>query len=429
MALHITFKQLRNYALIFITLLTIWLVMGHFIWIEVSRDGHNVQVDYFFLAPMNTGRAMEKFSILSEVPTHKVDYTFQWHSPFHLTLIINEQHYPQGVKYTYCFKKSRALIPPFSVSKTGEILTRVTPKLVSVSPAENAPTLGPVILKFNTPISPISMGKMVICEAQGQFKPVNGDYTRWQFIPDKQLRHQQSYHITVKAGLKSKYGLKTAEDQQVTFTTAPRIKLLSCYPKKGSDSVWLSRTVKLTVNQPVLKAEIKGNCPGKTIVRDNTVLYRPDRVFLPASNYRFNVTITSTYGEVLKTELNFSTTNLGNKKWIEVKAGKPCQVWLMQGKNELQLVDGWFTRELDKLPTVTMYEADRGAGTGVRGTGEKLPWIKLNTDILLHATNHTGKDDHHFLGLPSTYSCILLPADVTEEIYANFPRGFMVIVH
>ncbi|MBO8137783.1 MAG: Ig-like domain-containing protein [Desulfotomaculum sp.] len=429
MALYITFKQLKRYTLLIISLLSFWIVSGHFVYTKADRIDNKVIISCYFLLPMNISKAMDSFNITSETPNKKINYSYQWKSPYHLTITIDENNYPRGVKYTYQFKKSSTFIPLLTVSKAGHILTKVSPKLVSVNPVENAPTLGPIILNFSTPIDEKSINKMISCEVKGKFIPFDKDYSRWKFIPVQQLRHQQNYHIIVKPGLKSRYGLSSSTKQQVTITTAPPLKLVDSYPKNGSSSIWLSRTIKLTFNQPLARAKVKGNCRGKTIIKENTVLFKPDRVLSPSSHYRLQVEIQSIYGEKTRTALNFSTTNLGNKKWIEIKSGSPCQVWLMQGKKQLQKVDGWFTRNLNLLPKVTMYETDRGRGTGVKGTKEKLPWIRLNTDILLHPTTYTGKDDHDMLGLPHTYSCILLPADVLEELYNTYPKGLMVIVH
>lgn len=430
MALTISFRQMKIFALSVISLIALWLIIGHFVWVKVSRtELHQVWVDYYFLAPMNTNRALDNFHIRSEVKGDRVNYQQVWHSPFHLTIKIDESDYPRGVEYTYSFNKSKALIPPFTVSKQGTILTKVTPELISVTPQKNAPTLGPITLRFNTPISPQSIGQHIQCDAQGEFKPLEGNLTTWQFIPHQPLKHQKTYHFTVKAGLKSLHGAVSKQEQQVAISTVPQFKFIQSYPKNGDNSVWLSRTIKFTVNQPVKEANIKANFKGKTEIKDNTVYYIPERVFLPASKYQVEADITSVYGEKLTAKISFATTYLGNEKWLEVKAGKPCSVWLMQGSKELSCAEGWFTRSLDKLPLVTMYEINRGTGSGAAETGEKLPWIKLNSDILLHSTDYRGVDDHQQLGLPHSYSCLLLPAEVLEKLTKEFKKGFMVIVH
>ncbi|MTI79396.1 MAG: hypothetical protein FH758_00730 [Firmicutes bacterium] len=429
MALHITARQIRLTAVIFVSLLAIWLIMGHFVWTNVNRHGNKIVVDYYFIAPMSTDNAINMFNIVSEVPNDNVVYNPTWVSPFHLKLIIDEHNYPRGVQYSYTFKKAPALIPPFSVSKTGKFLTAVNPELVSLSPTKNAPTSGPIILNFNTPINEESIKENVSCDVNGSLSPLKNDFTKWRFIPEKKLNYQQSYNINIHPGLTSKYGKKSSDKQVVNFTTAPELKLVECYPKNFSRSIWLSRNVKLTFNQPIASATISGKSLGKVHIENNIVTYVPNRVFLPTSNYKLQTNVTSRFGEKYNYTLNFNTTNLGNNKWIEIKAGSPCSVWLMQGKKQQQQVDGWFTKDIDKLPTVTMYETDRGWGTKSAETNEKLPWIKLNTDILIHPTTHTGKDNHKSLGLPKSYSCILLPSAIVDELYYDYPKGIMVIVH
>ncbi|MEG6616309.1 Ig-like domain-containing protein [Peptococcaceae bacterium 1198_IL3148] len=424
MALQITFKQMRRFALTIVSLLMIWLVMGHFIWVKTTRVDplEQVNVDCYFLTPMNVNTAINNFKITSEIPNDTVDYEYKWHSPFHLRVLISEKNKPQGIEYRYSFNKAKALIPPFTVSKKGAILTRVKPELITISPNKNAPTTGPILLQFNTPILKESMQQKVNCDAAGHFTPLKkNDYTCWQFIPSNPLQHQKSYQITIEAGLKGVHGLTSDSRKEITFSTAPKLIITDIYPLNGDQSVWLSRNIKLTANQPIKDAKITG-IKGETIIDQNTVLFIPDRTFTPATNYNIKVTITSIYNETVEKTINYRTTDLGNKAWLEIKAGTPCQIWLMQGHQEIKKIEGWFTKDLAKLPRVTMYEAHRSNSTA-------KPWIRLNTDILIHSFPHTSEDNHHAIGLPQTYSCILLSPQVMDQLYATLSKGFMVIVH
>jgi hypothetical protein len=412
---------MKVFAFTILSLLTIWLILGHFVWVKVTRDNllQQVNIDYYFLAPMNTNKAIDDFMITSEISNTKVDYEYQWQSLFHLKLCVSENNKPQGLEYFYSFIKAKALIPPFTVTKKGTVLTKVKPELVSISPNKNVPTSGPITLQFNTPILKESLEKQVKIEINGRFVPSESDFTRWQFIPDQQLQHQKTYKILIESGLEGVHGLTTDSSKEYSFTTAPKLIVKETYPKYGDYSVWLSRNIKLTTNYPIKAAEIEG-VKGETIVKGNTVLFIPDRIFTPATNYNVIATLTSIHGEVVKNTINFRTTNLGNKPWIEIKAGSPCEVWLMQGGKEIEKTVGWFTKDLVNLPRVTMYESERD-------TAKIQPWIRLNTDIMLHS--HTSEDNHNALGLPKTYSCIQLPPEVINQIYNNFSKGFMVIVH
>lgn len=426
MALKITFRQMRLCLYTVLSLVTLWLLMGHIVLVKVSG---NVKVDYYFLAPMHTGRAMDSFHIHSEIPGDSVDYHYRWHNPFHLELRITEKEYARGVEYYYSFNKAKAMIPPFTVSKKGHIVTRVAPELLFISPTKNAPSKGPIVLQFNTPILKESIVQKVHCEVPGTFTPDKNNPTRWLFSPHQQLEHQKTYHITIEPGLKGRHGLVNNSKTKVAFTTAPPFKVTETYPQNHAASVWLSRTIKITANQPIKTYQIQGNIQGQAEVKDNVLFLYPKRILKPNSAYRLTLSLTSIYGEKITTDLSFHTTNIGNKKWLEIKAGTPCQVWLMEGAKEIKSTEGWFTKELANLPQVTMYEVARGIGNISVTTKEKFPWIRLNTDILLHATDYTGKDNHSMLGLPHTYSCILLPINIVEQLTGDFPEGFMVIIH
>ncbi|WP_031515125.1 Ig-like domain-containing protein [Desulfofalx alkaliphila] len=427
MALHITFRQMKLYALAIVSMLTLWLIMGHLVWVKTERvSADQISLEYYFLSPMGS-KAMEGFTITSEIPGKGVNYSYSWQSPFHLKVLINED-YPRGIKYHYSFKKAKALIPPFTVTKKGTVLSEVIPELVSIYPEKNAPTKGPITLTFNTPIEQKSLNEMVTIDAEGKFYPLENDSSRWQFIPDEQLQYQKIYKITVKPGIKSKYRLTSNKEYQASFTTAPQFKVTETYPRGGDNSLWLSRTIKITTNQPIKEAAVTGNLDGEIQIDKYTLQYKPRRILSPNTQYQIKARITSIYQEKIDFHLSFKTTNIGNQRWLEIKAGNPCLVWLMEGKKELGQAEAWFTGELDKLPRVTMYESGRGRAIA-HDNKESLPWVKLNTDILLHATTHSQEDNHRRLSLPRAYSCILLPNDIMNRISKEFENGFMVIVH
>lgn len=430
MALKITFRQMRLCLYTIISLLMIWLVMGHFILVKfnIVNNTQEIKIDCYFLAPMNTKRALENFNIQSEIPGQKVSYNYLWYNPFHLELTIKEKKHLQGIEYRYSFKKAKAMIPPFTVSKEGTVGTKVIPELLSISPAKNAPSTGPIALQFNTPILKESFQHKVYCEVGGKFSPVQNNYTRWLFTPNEQMKHQQSYRITIEPGLQGRHGLINNKKTVVEFTTAPSFKITETYPQNNADSVWLSRSIKITTNQPIKKYQLTGNIAGQTVIEDNVLSIYPGRILRPNTPYQLTLDLTSIYGERVTADINFHTTNIGNKKWLEIKAGTPCQVWLLEGAQQLKSVQGWFTKELVNLPQVTMYEVARGSSKGIT-TKEMFPWVRLNTDILLHSTDYTGKDDHQTLGLPHTYSCILLPSNIMEELVNSYPAEFMIIVH
>ncbi len=451
MVVKITYWQLKILGSVALIFLAGWLFMGHTVRQGPvnTGTGGSLYVDISFWAPMNHTRAMEHFSIYGLPGDRPAKYSSQWISRNTVRITVDESGYPRGLRYYYHFRKAPALIPPFTVSKRGTFSARVTPELVTVEPASNVPTTGPIVLVFNTPVVPDSFYRNVSVNATGEFSPVKltypgrakqyDDYSRWIFKPSARLENNHKYSINISPGLMSLGNGKLKDSTKKIFITAPALEALDIYPEPNSPSVWLSRKIRLVTNLPLkeaqfkvsnLEGKIEKKMTGKVVVENNNATFEPDEILLPAKRYRVSARLLSVHGEELKIDYHFNTTNLGNQRWLDVKPGNPCVIKIMEGNKTLKKFDGWLSLTEDKIPRVTMYEEKRGSSLEFNPEQKNpVPYIKLNTDIMLHPLPGAGGDDHEQIGLPRTYCCIYLNRNEINWIINNMPFKIMAVVH
>lgn len=441
MIFKVTYKQILIYIIITALFIITWLVMGHTVRQGPVHTGSSgtMEVNLSFLAPMNNRTAMQYFSIQSQLPDRPVKYQSRWVSRNTVRITIDERDYPRGLEYIYRFKKAPALIPPFTVSAGGKFSSRVKPELISVEPGENVPTSGPVTLTFNTPVEPDSFHRSVAINCPGVYRPAQVehrgrkyyDYSRWEFTPAARMKNNHRYHISIQKGLISRGGVGLDKPVELFFTTAPALETLDLYPRPGSPSVWLSRQIKFITNLPVKEAEVNvTETKGTVAIEGNTVTFKPEEILLPAKRYRVTARLISIHGEELNEDFYFNTTNLGNQRWLDVKAGNPCRIIAMEGNKEIHKFEGWLSLPADKIPRVTMYEEKRGSSLEFN-PHQKNPvnYIKLNADLMLHPLPGGKEDSHYLLGLPRSYGCIYLNKEDIDWVFNNLQNKFMAVVH
>ncbi len=443
MVFKITYRQLKVIFSAALVFLISWIVMGHSIRQGPVCSGAqgSISVNISFLAPMNHDRAMKHFIILSQPGDKPVKFTSRWISRNTVRLTVDESQYPRGLKYYYSFRKAPAMIPPFTVSGGGSFSARILPELVSVEPAENVPTTGPLTLIFNTPLEPASFYRSVSINAPGRFSPATlkcpesgkqyDDYSRWVFKPSVRMKNGQKYRVSISPGLMSLGNVRLKLAMVRNFTTAPALEARDIYPKPMSPSVWLSRSIRIITNLPLKKADIKvSDIKGKVTLSGDTATFEPEDILLPARRYQVDARLVSEHGEELKISYHFNTTNLGNQRWLDIKPGNPCIIKVMEGNEKLKEYEGWMSLPGDKIPRVTMYEEKRGSSLEyVPNHKNPVPYIRLNADIMLHPLPGADGDNHQQLGLPKTYGCIYLSRDAINWIINNIPVKIMAVVH
>ncbi|CCO09431.1 hypothetical protein [Desulforamulus hydrothermalis] len=428
MIIQISRLRIIQYTVVLFVLLVFWFAaaFGVTCRVEDSVEGE-VIVTFKFLVPMKplaSGRLV-LYQTSDQAP---LPFSGRWITANTLQIKISEPGYPRGQLYYYRFKAAPAMIWPFYVWAGGQFQPQVKLRLAGIA-GDPVPSRGPVILQFNTDVEPGQIQQYIDLPLPGKLEPAPAnpkaqgavsDYSRWLFWPAKKLTNRQQYAIKLKKGLPGKNGTRLAEDIIVHFQTAPEFLIEQVLPRPGAASVWLTRDLIITTNQKLKSGRfIIPGLPGTTRVTNNQAKYIPERVMLPGQTYHAKVRLTAASNETLDYEFSFTTTNLGNSKWLELKLGASPTLWLMEGNKTLKKMT--VAVKSRQLPTGTLYEQNRR--TGAPG------WLWLNADILLHHLPANMSDHHGSLGLPKSYSCIYLNEADLNLLLSTLPRGFMLICH
>lgn len=436
MIVQISRARLILYIALFISIISLWLIIGHVVeeQLQPSAEGQ-VSIRFKFLAPMRPS-AVNDLVIERIRDGQKVPFKYTWLTASTLQIHIFEKDYPRGLKYRYKFTGAPAMIWPFYVWARGEFQSKVKLRFIGIERNKATPSRGPVVLQFNTAVKPESISQHILLPEPGRLEPlktlVRGkqwvvDYSRWQYWPSKKLQNQHEYTIEIKKELTGDNGSKLGQTVQAKFTTTPEFLIEQIYPLPGSDSVWLTRSISLTTNQPLqsVHIEIKG-LPGQYQIENNQVKFRPDHVMLPDTTYHVKTQLTSTSNEVINYQFSFHTTNLGQNKWLQLRLAPSATLLVLEGNKVLRQINVSLKPNRN-IPQGTLYE-DKRETLPTKGNA-LARWIKLNADILLHTLPEGVKDDHHTLGLPQSYSCIYVSQRNMEWLYHNLPSNFMLIAH
>lgn len=433
MIVQISRTRIIQYAVIFFVTLALWITIGFFVTqrIEDSAEGE-VIVTFKFLAPMKPLAArdlvVERLDNGLQVP-----FTYNWITASTLQVKIPEKSYPRGQRYHYKFKSAPAMIWPFYVWASGEFQSQVKLRFVGIEASDTVPSRGPIILQFNTNVSPREIHNYVKGPVPGKFEPVKTyiegkgsfiDYSRWLYWPGKKLRNLHRYFIEVKKGLPGESGTVLEESVKANFKTTPEFLIQQVFPKPGSDSVWLTRDILIEANQQLKSGTLSINgLPGRGEIKNNQIRFISHRVLMPGKTYKVKVHLISTSNETLDYEYSFTTTNLGNSKWLELKLDNSPALWLLEGNKTVKKME--IALKSNQLPIGTLYEQSRQTGTSKTTPG----WMRLNADVLLHSVPDNMSDNHQALGLPKTYSCIYLKEEDLALLINTLPQGFMLICH
>ncbi|GAB6180688.1 hypothetical protein JCM14036_20070 [Desulfotomaculum defluvii] len=415
-------------ALIFLTL-SLWLTIGLWVSHHVNESPEGkVVVTFNFLAPMKPSSTNDL--IITQADTgKKVPFEHQWLTASKLQITITEKSYPLGRKYRYHFSSAPAMIWPFHVWSSSEFQGKVKLRFMGIKSNNTVPSRGPIILQFNTNVDPQKIANYVSGPVPGKLIPANTkscekDYSCWEFWPDKKLNNLYRYTMNIKAGLPDQYGGKLSQTIEAKFLTTPEFLIEKAFPEPGSKSIWLTREIILQTNQQLKSAKLDiQDLPGRSIIKDKTIRYLPERVMMPGTTYKVKARLTSTSNETLDFSCSFSTTNLGKNRWLELKLEPSPELWLMEGCKTLKKFNVR-VRSDRNMPQGTLYEANRQSDLSSR-----TPWMRLNADILLHPLPENMQDNHEQLGFPKSYSCVYLQDQDAKELFNTLPQGFMLICH
>lgn len=388
--------------------------------------------------------------ITPEIPGTPVSYSTKWLNSTTLILKIDQKGEPEGQLLKYKINDIPTVIPFIKKSVQGKVRNQV-PIILVKNDLERIPTKGPVPISFSTPVDPESLKKSIVLPLPGRLEPFNltykdkiyNDYSRWRYIPHKPFKNNTTYRISIKPGIRSMGGSVSDKQEEIVFATASRPKVISSSPANGDRGVPLYRTIEFNLDQNISTAIIKVTdtenaieIPGNTEVKRSTVVFRPSYAFLPNSNYKAVIQAESVELESLyEYEISFSTVNIGEKIWVEIKLGDSHTVTVYKGRQRIRHMLASGGRPECPTPMGYFYTRDRGHSFWSHRFGEGATfWVRLVGQILVHSVPkdsswRTKEEEYSKLGQPASHGCIRLDENDAKWFYKNIPSGTLVIIH
>ena len=432
--------------LLFLVALPVYIIK-FYSYVRIEPDSGNIGINFFI--PMRRDSVV-RATIIPEIPKTPVSYSIKWLNSTTLILKIDQKGDPEGQLLTYKINDIPTVIPFIKKSVEGKVRNQV-PIILLKNDLKNISTQGPVTISFNTPVDPESLKKFIVLPLPGMLKPFNltyrdkiyNDYSRWRYIPDKPFENNTTYRISIQPGIRSMGGSLLDKQGEIVFTTASKPKVISSSPTNSDSGVSLFRNIEFILDQEVSTAQVKVTdtekaieVPGKTEIKRSTVIFRPSYVFLPNSNYKAVIQAESVEHESLyEYEISFSTVDIGEKTWVEVKLGDTHTVTVYKGNQRIRHMLASGGRPECPTPMGYFYTKDRGQSFWSYRFGEGASyWVRLVGQILVHSVPkdsrwQTKKDEHAKLGMPASHGCIRLDEKDAKWFFENIPKGTLVIIH
>ncbi len=417
--------------------------------VKVDPDSGRVVIN--FILPVRRDPEPPRIETTPEIPGTPVTCKVGWTNRTTMVLELDQKGRPEGQLIKFKVDGVPTIVPFVRKSAKGEVRRRVPLTLLSGKSPEKVPSRGPVPLIFNTPVDPVSLKKSVVLPAPGRLDSfsltfggrVYSDYSRWQYIPDAPLENGATYRITVEPGVRSSGGTVLGKRQEIIFTTAARPKVTGTSPAYGQKGVPLYRTVEFYLDQEIHTASIRvtgpreeAGVPGSVEISHRRVVFRPEYAFSPNSTYRAVLQAGSAEHErSYEYELSFTTVDMGERLWVEVKLGEKHTVTVFKGSKVVRHMPASGGRPESPTPTGYFYTQDRGHSFWSPKFGEGATyWVRLVGQILVHSVPkdsrwRTKEEEHEKLGLPASHGCIRLDEKDAKWFFENIPRGTLVIVH
>lgn len=405
-----------------------------------------------FFLPMNQDDSfIPQITISSEIPSTPIFYKAKWLDSNTMILKLEQRGYPLGQLLTIQIDDVPTIIPFIKKSVRRKVRPQVPITLLSKSHLEKIPSRGPVPIIFNTPVDQESLKKLIKLPIPGQLKPIEfkvdgesyTDFSCWKYIPDDNFDNNSKYQITFNPGIRSMGGSVINERREITFTIANRPKIISTNPGKNANHVQLYRTIEFALDQDISTAnvqitDLKGKLQvaGDTEIKENKVVFRPDNAFLPGKRYKAELQAESKDHEPMNEyQFAFTTLNMGDRYWVEVKLGKTHTVTIYKGDKEVRHMLASGGRSECPTPLGYFYTQDRGPSFWSPRFGEGATyWVRLVGQYLVHSVPRDSRwkvkeEEQEKLGGPASHGCVRLDEEDAKWFYENIPGGTLVIIH
>jgi hypothetical protein len=403
----------------------------------------------WFLLPMKTDSAVETLVLVEEIPGAAKLAGIRWRNPFLAEVWVREPKDLQGQKITVVWR-SPTRLPLISKSSRVSFRRSVVPRLVEIS--EVTPTVGPVLLRFNTPLDPAGVKDNIRPGFSATVEPVLDErtgpgsaggsrfinYSRWRIIPERRLRHDSRYGIALSPRLSSSAGLRLSRAQEVTFRTPGPIRAVGMSPVEGERDVALYPEIAVRFDQELSggSVRVEGISGGRIRVRGQRLEFRPDTVLMPNRVYTVTASGMSSQGEPSEpVTFAFRTVDLGNSLWVAVDLAGEHNVSVYRGDKLIRRMIASGGRPESPTPpgTYQLYTRGRSFWSAKFGEGAYF-YVQFMGDYLFHSVpfDESGvvKDtEHQRLGQPASHGCVRLSLADAKWFYDNIPDGTIVVIY
>jgi lipoprotein-anchoring transpeptidase ErfK/SrfK len=221
---------------------------------------------------------------------------------------------------------------------------------------------------------------------------------------------------------------------------APQI--IATVPADGARNVSLYPAINIftdiSVNWAAVRLERIGQgklISGKLMLNEKQVTFLPHYAFLPNSYYRVAVKTSSWQNTKKQMVFTFSTIELGDSYWIDVKLGRMHSVTVYKGLMPIRHMLASGGKEGQETPLGIYRIRDRGLNFWSERFGEGASyWLRLKDQYLIHSVpqdikRKTIEEEHAKLGLPASHGCIRLSFQDAKWFYYTIPEGTLVVIH
>jgi lipoprotein-anchoring transpeptidase ErfK/SrfK len=439
----------KYYFLISLMIIVIsWMVFSktNRIIIEQLDDTGTVKITVNFLIHMAARNVEDKIHFTSERPGVKIIKNARWLNDSTLEIFAVEEGLPRGFLTRLYIEPLKTRIPGLYKSAKALYRANISPFLIGLSPV--APTRGPIVLNFSTPIKKEGLTKYLETDFKFTLKPGMNlgsegrffkDYSKWYILPEKGLEPGKSYRLDFDGYMENFTGMSKKVEFSRAFKAATVPQVVSTSPSDGQKDVPVYGPVIINFDVDMAEVAVKiGGMTGDTVVQGRTATYKPHAAFLPGRTYEAEICGKSLFGEVMKPlSFNFSIMDMGDKLWVEVNLRRLQKVVIYRGARAIRtmLVSGGLPGLENETPLGYFTIKDRGESFWSEKYEEgALYWVRIKGDFLFHSIprdleGNIIEEEYKKLGIPASHGCIRMRDEDARWFYENVPEGAMVVIH
>lgn len=415
--------------------LLVVLLFGRLVTVDQTSDG-TIRATLISFLPLQTGQLSRHLVLASHDPRQQFELRCST-GYFRVRIRVREKNYPKGYPLTVGVQNLPTWLPGISRSFRKTVAARLKPELLQ-PPAGYNGTRTPVELKFTIPLKEAGIGRRIATDFPARMAPrtyryrgkVFTDYATWWVIPSRPLKHNTQYRIVLDPALSGMYGGKLGEVKVFRFMTVPPLKVQTHTPAADGTEVSLLAPIEATANREVQKGKVKvPGISGKVLLQGKKILFWPDRVWMPDTQYRTVVELQDRFGEKAGTQWGYRTQKLEGPVWAEIHWSVPRTITVYHDQKPLKTLRVQrCSPGLKVYPTPVRIQKRGYAFYCGKLRAEGFYWIQTDDGLLIHSELLGLGGECRRESLPGCNS-ICLSVEDTRWLYQNLPMNAPLMVH